>query len=56
MVRYALFWKGKRLRELGTFHSLSEAETSRGLEMTQMELAEYSPSELKRWFKIKKVE
>ena len=54
--KYALFWKGKRLRDLGTFDSKIEAETTRGIEMTlEMELAEYSPSQLRKWFKIKKV-
>lgn len=52
---YALFWKGKRLRDLGTFDTKLEAETTRGIEMTQMELAEYTPAQLNKWFRIRKV-
>jgi len=52
---YALFWKGRRLRDMGTFRTRKEAETVRGIEMTQMELADYTPKELDRWLKVKKV-
>ncbi len=50
---YALFWKGRRLRDMGTFRTRKEAETVRGIEMTQMELADYTPKELDRWLKVK---
>ena len=53
--KYALFWKGDQLKDLGTFKSKIEAETTRGIEMTQMELAEYTPKQLQKYFKIKKV-
>jgi len=53
-TKYALFWKGKRIPKM-TFKTKSEAETTRGIEATQMELAEYSPKQLNRWFKIKKI-
>jgi hypothetical protein len=53
--KYALFWKGKRLRDLGTFNTQAQAETTRGIEMTQMELAEYTPKQLRRWFKVKRI-
>lgn len=53
--KYALFFKGKRLKDLGTFNTKLEAETTRGIECTQMELADYTPSQLRRFFKIKKI-
>ena len=54
-MTYALYWKGKRLNDLGTFRTKKEAETARGIEMTQMELAEYSPAQLKKYLTIKKI-
>ena len=52
--KYALFWKGKRLPNM-TFDTEAEAITARRLETQQMELAEYTPSQLKRMLKVKKV-
>jgi len=53
-TKYALFWKGKRLPNM-TFDTKEEAETARGIEVTQMELAEYTPQQLQKNLKIKKV-
>ena len=55
-MAYVLYWKGKRLSSLGTFKTKEEAETARGIEMTQMELAEYSPAQLKKYLTIKKLD
>ena len=38
-----------------TFATRKEAETAKGIEATQMESAEYTPSQMRRWFKVKKV-
>ena len=50
--KYGLYWKGKLIRK---FKTEQEAETFKGIEMTQMELAEYSEAQLNRYFKIKKL-
>lgn len=52
---YALYWKGKKLTEQGIFKTRKEAETTMGIELTQMELANFTPLQLKRWLQIKKV-
>lgn len=53
-MSYALHWKGKRLPGM-TFKTKKEAVTTQGIESMQMELAEYSPTELDKFFKVKKV-
>ena len=52
--KYALYWKGRRIPNM-TFATRKEAETAKGIEATQMESAEYTPSQMRRWFKVKKV-
>jgi len=52
--KYALFWKGKKIPKM-TFDSKTQATTAWRLETQQMELAEYSPLQLKRMLKVKKI-
>lgn len=53
-VKYVLCWEGKRLPHM-TFDDKREAITARHLETQQMEMAEYSPAELKKKFTIRKI-
>lgn len=59
MTRFGVFWKGKLHHyEDGSplvFDSRKEAETWVRLETQQMELADYTPAELRKMMKIKKV-
>jgi len=54
-MTYALFWKGKRIKEFGVFNKRIEAETTRGIETTQMEFAEFTPIQLRKFLQIRKV-
>lgn len=51
--KYGVYWKGK-LVERG-FDTEAEAQTFINIKSTEMELGDYTPSELERFLKIKKV-
>ena len=51
-IKYVVFWKGRKIR---TFEDKKRAITFIHIESQQMEFGDYTPSQLKRFWKIKKI-
>lgn len=51
--KYGVYWKGKLVE--GGFDTEAEAQTFINIKSTEMELGDYTPSELERFLKIKKI-
>ena len=51
--KYGVYWKGKLVE--GPFDTEAEAQTFINIKSTEMELGDYTPSELERFLKIEKI-